>query len=45
MRGWDENIIHQLVEEVRVLDKDRILVRLKGGVEVEQALNSQEAAA
>ena len=42
---WDENIIHQLVEEVRVLDKDRILVRLKGGVEVEQALTSQEAAA
>lgn len=42
---WNENIIHQLVDEVKVLDKDRILVRFKGGTEVEQSLNHQEAAA
>ena len=42
---WNENIIHQLVEEVKVLDKDRILVRFKGGTEVEQSLTCQEAAA
>ena len=42
---WNENIIHQLVEEVKVLDKDRILVRFNGGAEVEQTLSGQEAAA
>ena len=42
---WNENIIHQLVEEVTVLDKDRLLVRFKGGAEVEQSLTCQEAVA
>ena len=43
---WNENIIHQLVEEVKVLDKDRLLVRFKGGTEVEQTLTyRQEEAA
>lgn len=42
---WSENIIHQLVEEVKVLDRNRLLVRFKGGIEVEQPLNVQAAAA
>lgn len=42
---WKENIIHQLVEEVKVLDKDHLLVLFKGGAVVEQPMNIQEAAA
>jgi len=42
---WNENIVHQLVEEVKVLYKDRILVRFKGGAEGEQSLTCQDAAA
>lgn len=33
---WDESLIRQLVEMVKVLSSDRILVRLRGGVQIEQ---------
>lgn len=33
---WDESLIRQLVEMVKVLSADRILVRLRGGVQIEQ---------
>lgn len=37
---WDESMIRQLVDEVRVLSEDRIRVRLRGGIEIEQQLDS-----
>ena len=33
---WDESVIRQLVDTVRVVSAHRILVRLRGGVEIEQ---------
>lgn len=33
---WDESLIRQLVEMVKVLSADRILVRLRGGGQIEQ---------
>lgn len=33
---WNESLIRQLVEMVKVLSKDRILVRLRGGMQIEQ---------
>lgn len=33
---WNESLIRQLVEMVKVLSADRILVRLRGGVQMEQ---------
>lgn len=33
---WNESLIRQLVEMVKVLSADRILVRLRGGVQIEQ---------
>ena len=36
---WDEGMIRQLVDEVRVLSKDRIRVRLRGGMEIERELD------
>lgn len=38
---WSESIVHQLVEEVRVLSKDRLLVRFRGGMEIEQELKKE----
>ncbi len=35
---WDESIVRQLVDTVKVLSADRINVRLQGGVEIEQAI-------
>lgn len=35
---WDERIIHQLVDTVKVLSADRIRVYLQGGIEIEQEL-------
>ena len=35
---WDEDMIRQLVDTVRVLSADRILVCLRGGMEIEQAI-------
>lgn len=42
---WDEHLIHQLVEEVKVMSADKLLIRFRNGVVVEQTLGSQEAAA
>ena len=33
---WDESIIRQLVDTVKVMSKDRIVVYLRGGIEVQQ---------
>ena len=35
---WDESIIRQLVDTVKVLSADRISIRLQGGMEIEQEL-------
>jgi len=35
---WDESIVRQLVDTVKVLSADRISVRLQGGMEIEQAI-------
>lgn len=35
---WDESLIRQLVDTVKVLSKDRIRVCLRGGMEVEQTI-------
>lgn len=42
---WDEHLIHQLVEEVKVMSADKLLIRFRNGVVVEQALGALEAAA
>ena len=33
---WDESVIRQLVETVKVISKEKILVTLQGGIEIEQ---------
>ena len=33
---WEENAIRQLVDTVKVLSKDRILVCLRCGIQIEQ---------
>ena len=33
---WDESLIRQLVDTVRVISAEKIVVRLRGGVEIEQ---------
>ena len=38
---WDESMIRQMVDEVRVLSEDRIIVRLRGGMEVEKVLDEE----
>lgn len=35
---WDESVIRQLVDTVKVLSADKILVYLRGGREVEQTI-------
>ena len=37
---WDESIIRQLVDTVKVLSEDRIMVYLRGGLEVEQEIRT-----
>ena len=36
---WNENAVRQIVERVTVLPADEILVRIKGGAEIKQAIN------
>ena len=36
--AWDEGIVHQLLEKVTVLSKDRIRVTFRGGLEMEQEM-------
>ncbi len=38
---WDESLIRQLVDMVKVISEDKILVRLKGGLEIEQTLDDE----
>ncbi|MBQ6235266.1 MAG: hypothetical protein IJK54_05065 [Clostridia bacterium] len=33
---WDEGTIRQLVETVKIISKEKILVTLHGGMEIEQ---------
>ena len=33
---WEESTIRQLVDTVKVLSKDRILVCLRGGIQIKQ---------
>lgn len=35
---WDESVVRQLVEEVRVVSKEKIIVTLSGGIKVEQTM-------
>lgn len=43
---WNESIVHQLVEEVKVLSKDEILVTFRNGITISQTISPirQEAA-
>jgi len=38
---WDETLIRQLVDTVKVISADRILVYLRGGFEIEQKMVQQ----
>jgi len=38
LTGYDDQIIRQLVDTIRVLAKDRIIVTLKGGMEIDQRI-------
>lgn len=38
---WDESIIRQLVDTVKVLSSDRIMVCLQGGIEIEQTIGEE----
>jgi hypothetical protein len=35
---WDETIIRQMVDTVKVMSADKIIVYLRGGIEIEQSL-------
>ena len=39
---WNEPVIRQLVDTVRVLSADRIRVCLRGGMEIEQTIGGNE---
>ena len=38
---WDESMIRQLVDTVKVLSADRIRVYLRGGMEIEQIIGEE----
>ena len=38
---WDESIVRQLVDTVKVLSADRIMVCLQGGIEIEQMIEKE----
>ena len=38
LTAWDEGVIHQLLEKVTVLAKDRLRVTFRGGTEVERTI-------
>lgn len=38
---WDESLIRQLVEMVKVVSEEKIIVRLRGGFEMEQELDKE----
>ena len=39
---WDESVIRQLVDTVKILAADRILICLRGGMEIEQTIKEAE---
>jgi len=39
---WNKSLIHQLVDEIRVLSADKIKVRFRSGTEIEQELGIRE---
>ena len=39
---WDESVIRQLVDTVKVLSADLICVCLRGGIEIEQTVKEAE---
>ena len=43
---WNESVVHQLVEEIKVLSKDEIKVTFRNGTEITQTISAlqQEAA-
>lgn len=38
LEGFDQTVVRQLVGSIRVLDRDRLLIRFKDGAEAEQAV-------
>lgn len=38
---WDESVVRQLVDTVKVLSADRIRVCLQGGIEIEQTIEEE----
>ena len=41
LKEWDESTIRQLVEAVKILSKDRVLVRFYDGLEVERGMETR----
>ena len=41
LKGWEESTIRQLVEAVKILSKDRVLVRFYDGLEVEWGMERE----
>jgi len=41
IEDWDESVVRQLVDTVKVLSADRIRVYLRGGMEIEQEIEGQ----
>jgi DNA invertase Pin-like site-specific DNA recombinase len=37
--GYDDQAVRQLVDTIRVLEKDRIVITFKGGMDIEQLIN------
>lgn len=35
---WDESVIRQLVETVKILSREKILVILQDGIQIEQSM-------
>jgi hypothetical protein len=38
---WDESMIRQIVDTIKVISEDRILVCLRGGMEIEEILDKE----
>ena len=36
IKEWDESLIRQLVDSIKVLSEDRVRICLRGGIEVER---------
>ncbi|MDR1206023.1 MAG: hypothetical protein LBL26_11190, partial [Peptococcaceae bacterium] len=40
-REYDDCAVRQLIDTIRVIDKDRIKITFKGGMEIEQRIEAQ----